>query len=370
MNEIVDYPFISGLELSRLLYEEAVRPLLANRFPTLVYSAALLGSGSEVLGFDTPQSMDHSWGPRLMLFLTEADFPAYQKPIDHLLRRELPADIHGIPTSLAITRGDPQVAADEDGTLPNHRVQIFTVDTFFGDLLKVNPRQDLSVIEWLTIPEQILRSVTAVRVFHDGLGELESIRRRLRYYPHDVWLYLLANQWGRIAQEEAFVGRCGQVGDELGSRLVAARLIRDLMRLCFLIEKQYAPYIKWLGSAFQQLACAEQLTPIFHRVLDAATWPEREKHLTAAYEFVALKHNQLGITESLPAKVARFHERPFFVIQAEKFADALRAAITGEELLALPPQLGSVDQFVDSTDVLSYPEAFSQFRQLYQSHNV
>jgi len=42
---------------------------------------------------------------------------------------------------------------------------------------------------------------------------------------------VLACQWRRISQEEPFVGRCDEVVDELGSAVVAARLVRDLMRL-------------------------------------------------------------------------------------------------------------------------------------------
>ena len=34
------------------------------------------------------------------------------------------------------------------------------------------------------------------------------------------------------------------------------------MKLCFLMERQYTPYIKWLGTAFKQLDCAHRLTPI------------------------------------------------------------------------------------------------------------
>lgn len=363
-------PFMKGVELSQLLYEEAVRPLLATHFSELSYSAALLGSGSEVLGFDTPQSMDHSWGPRLMLFLSETDLLNYLKQIEQVLRQELPAEIHGVPTNLAVVRSDPPVAPDEDGILPSHCVQLFAVGDFFYDLLTVDPHHDLTVVEWLTIPEQRLRSVTAGRVFHDGLGELEGIRTRLHYYPHDIWLYLLANQWGRIAQEEAFVGRCGQVGDELGSRLVAGRLIRDLMRLCFLMERRYTTYIKWLGSAFQELACAEKLTSIFHHILNAENWQEREQGMSAAYELVAEQHNQLGITEPLSTKVSPFHERPFSVIHAERFVEAIRAAITSGEVLALPPSIGGIDQFVDSTDILSYPEWFGQLRPLYARWNA
>ncbi len=55
--------FIPGLQLSELYYQEAVRPILEAAFPRLVYSASLIGPGSEVLGYDTPQSMDHDWGP-------------------------------------------------------------------------------------------------------------------------------------------------------------------------------------------------------------------------------------------------------------------------------------------------------------------
>ena len=54
----------------------------------------------------------------------------------------------------------------------------------------------------------------------------------------------------RLAQEESFPGRCGEGGDEVGSRINAARLVRDVMRMCFLLERRYAPYGKGLGTAF------------------------------------------------------------------------------------------------------------------------
>jgi hypothetical protein len=171
-------------------------------------------------------------------------------------------------------------------------------------------------------------------------------------------LYLLAAQWRRIDQEEPFMGRCGQLGDELGSRLVAARLVRDIMRLCFLMERQYAPYIKWLGSAFSQLNCASYLQPVLSRTLEASSWQEREMHLSAAYEYMAGMHNRLGITAPLPGQVSPFHGRPFQVIHSECFVDAIRAEIKSPEVLALPEYLGSVDQFLDSTDALNYPDRF------------
>src|ERR1700682_1567201 len=73
--------FIPGLKLSGMFYREAVRPVLDAEFPALAHSAAILGPGSEVLGFDTQRSTDHHWGPRLMLFLAEADHPRYADAI-------------------------------------------------------------------------------------------------------------------------------------------------------------------------------------------------------------------------------------------------------------------------------------------------
>lgn len=75
-------------------------------------------------------------------------------------------------------------------------------------------------------------------VYHDGLNVLEPMRERFAYYPHDLWLYLLSAQWQRIGQEEPFVGRAGIVGDELGSAVIAARLVHDIMQLCFLMGKR------------------------------------------------------------------------------------------------------------------------------------
>jgi hypothetical protein len=361
MNEL---PFIPGLKLSQYLYEEAVRPILERHFPELPYSAALIGTGSEALGFDTPQSMDHDWGPRLLLFLAEDDIGTYQPRVEQALARELPHSIHGIPLDLAIARHSDHAPTPQTlGNLARHSVRLHTVRGFVRSVLNVEYDQQWRAADWLSFPSQHLRSLTSGRVFHDGLGQLTALRGKLSYYPQDIWLYLLAAQWQRIDQEEPFMGRCGQAGDELGSRLVAARLVKDLMRLCFLMERQYAPYIKWLGTAFAQLDCAVPLTPLFMRVLEANTWEARQKPLCAAYVLAAKMHNRLGITEPLSTKVSLFFGRPFLVSQAARFVEAICARITDVEVKTLPEHLGSVDQFTDSTDALNQ---LSLLKRVYQ----
>ncbi len=360
------HEFISGLELSRLFYEEAVRPLLAAHFPSLTYSAALIGSGSEILGYDTPISTDHHWGPRLMLFLTPQDHDQLHDAITERLSEHLPYTFRGYSTNF----GEP----DNIGVrLPReitsgrvaHRVEPMTVEGFFTYYLGIDPRSEISVVDWLSLPEQKLLTVTAGAVYHDGLGDLGQIRQKLAYYPHDLWLYLLGCQWSRIAQEEAFMGRAGDVGDELGSQIVAARLVRDIMKLCFVIEKRYAPYTKWFGTAFGRLNAAQNLTPILRSALLASTWPEREAQLADAYRIVATLHNQLGLTRPLPTEVSPYYGRPYDVIRAEFFAEALRAEIREPEVQRLPFAVGAVDQWVDSTDVLSHPERFHLLRSIW-----
>ena len=141
--------------------------------------------------------------------------------------------------------------------------------------------------------------------------------------------------------------------DELGSALLSAHLVRDLMRLCFLMEKQYAPYPKWFGTAFARLDCAAEMSPLLHRALRAETWPERETALMAAYEVVAAMHNALNITEPLPTQVHTLHNRPFKVVWAD-FPGALCAQIQDPAVKRIAEQglLGSIEQFSDSTALL------------------
>ena len=358
--------FIPGLQLSRLFYEEAVKPILDSRFPGLRYSAALLGSGSEVLGYDTPISTDHHWGPRLWLFLSDDDEARHAAAIARTLSEQLPYQVHGYSTNFGQPAENGVQLPEEIASGPvNHWVRPTTVRRFVAGLLGVDPFHAISAVDWLTFPEQHLLELTAGAVYHDGLGELERMRREFAYYPRDVWLYRLAAQWKRISQEEAFVGRCGDVGDDLGSRIVAARLVRDLMRLCFLLERKYAPYSKWLGTAFDRLDCAGELSPAFTRVLAAGTWREREQNLSRAYETVAGLHNALAITPPLEGRVSAYHGRPYRVIHADGFAAATRAAIADEAIKRIPGDIGAVDQFVDSTDVTDRPELCRRLRALF-----
>ncbi|HWH01703.1 MAG TPA: DUF4037 domain-containing protein [Pilimelia sp.] len=348
----VSVDFISGVELSRRLYDDAVQPLLSRHLPGLVHSAALIGAGSEVLGFDTQRSTDHDWGPRLHLFLTADDLARHGGGIDDLLGERLPATIAGFPTSLVPTEHGTRHLRHTTGRV-QHGVVIAELGDWLTGHLGFNPLTGITPRDWLATPTQALAEVTAGAVHHDGLGVLHAARRALDWYPGDVWRYVLACQWQRISQEEPFVGRCGEVGDELGSAVVAARLVRDLMRLRLLISRTYPPYSKWLGTAFARLPDTGQLAATLTATLAADNWHDREQHLVIAYETVAAQHNDLGLTAPVDPQVRSFHDRPFRVLHAERFTQALIGSITDPALRALP-LTGAIDQFVDNTDALGH----------------
>ncbi|HEV2122373.1 MAG TPA: DUF4037 domain-containing protein, partial [Chloroflexota bacterium] len=184
-----------------------------------------------------------------------------------------------------------------------------------------------------------------------------------------IWRYMLAAQWQRVSQKEAFVGRAGESGDELGSSMVAGMLVRDLMRLAFLIERTYAPYEKWFGSAFAKLNAAAELGLSLTGALAARSWQERQAHLGHAYQHLARLHNELAITEPLSPELRPYHQRPYRVLHAERFAEAIQATITDENIRALPPHIGSIDQFVDSTDLLTHRERRSRLAAVYARHD-
>jgi len=361
--------FIPGLELSRLFYEEAVKPVLDADFPDLRYDAAVIGSGSEVLGFDTEMSRDHHWGPRVSIFVTEGDHPQVAESIKVLLRRKLPYKFRGYSTSFEPIPAEPWILRFEERSEGevNHRVTVDTLRSATRSYLDFDLNDEITPADWLTFPQQKLRTLTAGAVYHSGLGDLDSLRARLNYYPRDLWLYLLACQWMRISQEEPFVGRTGDVGDDLGSRVIAARLIRDLMLLCFLIERVYAPYPKWFGTGFSKLACAPALAPIFQRTLSAETWRDREVPMSEAYHIVAEMHNVLGITDPLPTTTSLFHERPYQVIHGDAFAEAIRAQIEDAEVkrIAQKTWIGSIDQFSDRSDLREATRLRSVLQALY-----
>ncbi|HYT26426.1 MAG TPA: DUF4037 domain-containing protein, partial [Actinomycetota bacterium] len=310
----MDDGFVPGLRLAGEFYAGAVRPRLGRAFPGLRYAAALIGAGSEVLGFDTERSTDHDWGPRLLLFLDDEDAGRLGEDVDEALAGRLPDSFGGYPVRFGVTR-DP-------GSGARHRVEVCGLGGWLTWRLGFDPRDGVTASDWLGVPWQRLAEVTGGAVFEDRTGELTRVRTALSWYPRDVWCYVLGCQWSRIAAEEAFPGRCAEAGDELGSAVVTARLARDLMGLWLLMNRRYPPYSKWLGRAFARAAGSAELGAELGAALAGPDWPSRERHLSRAYMIAAEAHNRLGLTSPVDPATRPYYERPYQVLDAGRFAAA------------------------------------------------
>lgn len=375
--------FVGGLKLCELFFHQHIEAILLELDSSLRYSAALIGPGSEVLGMDTPVSVDHDWGPRCILFLSETDLSAKKEVILNALSQNLPHTFLGFPVGFSDpdalgVRVPVQNSTDDVSSREpvHHRITVTSINQYLMDYLGVDMRDELSVSDWLSLPEQKLLTVVSGRVFRDDDGLLELARSRFTYYPHDVWLYQLAACWLRVEQEEHLVVRASQVGDELGSIVIASRLVRDMMRLCFLMEKRYAPYPKWFGSAFRLLECGPRLEPILRAVLVEGSqgWSHRERCLVAAFEAVAALHKSLSITPGieLPVTVRNFHDRGFKVISMGEYSTALLSSIQDPAVRQLPgsrsePCFGGVDFLSDNTDALCTPTLRPHLKALYDT---
>lgn len=344
---------MSGSELARQFHADAVAPLLARAMPRLRYAAGRLGSGSDVLGLDDAMSRDHDWGCRLTLLVDGPDRDAVPQ-ISGLLDRELPESYRGYPVRFPVTWDDSC----------SHKVEIATVASFAASRLGVDPAAGLSVPEWLILTGQSVLEVIAGPVFADETAELAPVRAVLRWYPPDIERYVLAAGWQRLSQEMPMVGRTAERGDEFGSRLLSARLAGDLMWLAFALSRQWPPYTKWRGMAFQALAVAADLAGPLAAAANAPGWRDRESGLAEACEVLLSAQRARGLPAPAPA-VTPFWDRPYRIV-AEAVPAALLAGITDPEVTRLPASIGSVEQWISSVDVLASPVRRSALQAAYR----
>ena len=176
---------------------------------------------------------------------------------------------------------------------------------------------------------------------------------------------MLAAQWSKIFQEQAFIGRSGQAGGDTGSAILAARQIENLMGLCFLIERTYAPYSKWFGTAFALLQAAEELAPAFKEVLRTKDRDTRQSKLAQCYPPIIRRFNSLCVVEPMSDEIARYYSRPMLTIQDESVLDNLLAAIEDDRVRNIGHLLGSVNQAVGNSALLDDLAVTARFKKIY-----
>lgn len=328
---------VKGLELARSFYSEVIRPMVP-----VAHAACLIGEGSEVLGYDTQRSTDHEWGPRLQLLVTAADVD----PISRLIEEALPDSHRGYPTRWF------WLATGKVG----HHVEVSTTEDWLATKLPTIP-SDPDVAAWLAAPQQHLLQLTAGAVFHDDLGLITRLRTTYRWYPSDVWRWMIACQWRLIANTESLIARIIETGDHRGARILIGRLCRLIMEMAFLQERRYRPYDKWFGHAFGELEAGRTLGPLLDLALAAPPAIRADGPLQQALVQLAERHNRLRLGEPVLPLITDFSVnindavRPYPVLNTGPIIDAAIATMTDPALRKLP-RVGSIDQLTHADDQL------------------
>ncbi|UCG43063.1 MAG: DUF4037 domain-containing protein [candidate division WOR-3 bacterium] len=248
---------MKGIGLSESLFSEVVRPLLQRLFPELLdnISAAILGDGSEVLGYDDEISRDHNFSPRVVLFFEDETFDRVGSAVAEQLKSGLPGRHAGVELLEHGGRSALQVLP-----LPRHFLEYLGVAA-----MPATP------LDWLKYDEQRLLELTAGRVFHDPSGRLAELRQRFGFFPEQVRLYLLRLAFVRMS-ECAGAERAVRRKDLVALRLYAGHFSYFAIKAAHLLERRYCPYHKWMARSLQGLGeTGRKMHELVAALLSAAT---------------------------------------------------------------------------------------------------
>ena len=268
---------MKGLEIARAYYEEYGEPMLRERFPALMpfIAAGLTGSGSECWGFDDEVSRDHDFEPGFCLFLPGEDVVDRRTAFE--LERAyaaLPKEFMGLRRSLVAPVGGPR-----HGVL---RTAEFMTD-------KVGKADgNLSLMEWLYMPEFSLAEAVNGEIFMDGYGEVTAIRERLRHRPEDVRLKKLAGQLLLMGQSGQYnYRRCLQHGETAAAQLAAVEFVKSTMAAVFLLNDVYQPYYKWCFRAMRALPKLALTAELLEYLLTTDNEPDTAEEKSRVMEGIA-----------------------------------------------------------------------------------
>lgn len=272
---------MKGLELSEKYFEEYGRPMLEAEFPELTpyLAAGLAGSGSECFGYDDDISQDHDFEPGFILFLP--DESVVDRKTAFQLERpyaKLPKEFMGHKRALVAPVGGMRHGVLRTG-------EFFLEKTGAAD-------GNLSVEQWLSLPEYYLAEAVNGKVFFDNYGEVTRIRERIGCYPEDIKRKKLAGHLLLMAQSGQYnYTRCLMHGESGAAQLAVMEFVRHTMAVMFLISDVYQPYYKWSFRALRGL-------PDF--ALDA----ELMEYLITTDNGVDLREEKYAVIEGIAVDVA------------------------------------------------------------------
>ena len=236
---------MTGLELARRYFEEYGLPMIRDKFPKYEerIAAGLVGPGSECFGFDDGISRDHDFGPGFCIWLTKDDY----KKIGKALQKEYDA----LPKEFM---GYKRLDTENAGK----RVGVFSIKKFYKNILGIKGVIDTDE-KWLYTDDEKFAHAVNGEVFVDGPGVFTAMRDQLlKYYPDKVWRRKIARCAALMSQTGQYNHpRMLQRGDTVSASVYLADFCRATMQIMYLLNRQYAPYSKWLYKGLERFENAE-----------------------------------------------------------------------------------------------------------------
>lgn len=265
---------MNGIELSRSYYERFGKQMLERDFPDLIplVAVGVCGSGSDCFGYDDETSRDHDFEPGFMVFLPGDDI--VDRRTAFLLERaygKLPKEYEGARRQLVKPVGGA-------------RRGVFRTADFFAEKIG-SPTGELSLYEWLSVPEYARAEATNGAIFADGLGEVTAIRARLLDMPADARLKRLAGNLITMAQSGQYnYPRCLAHGESGAAQLALAEFVRSALAALFLLARRPMPYYKWSFRAIRDLGEEQAAKTLEYLISSPNDGADRLKKIEAVEE--------------------------------------------------------------------------------------
>lgn len=284
-----------GLEISRRFFYEWGLPYLRAEFTTLVDRIAVgRVGGSDIIGADDEYSRDHDWGPRFDLFLTREDYRSWGQDLERTINSSAPETFLGYRHHFF---GDPKppISVDSiDGCVLYHTGKAYPPQNAREWFLRRGKYK--SVVEH----ESWLYFLKHAPVFYDPLGEFTLRQQMFAHYPRDVRIRLIADLCLGIwaAGEYKFCNRHIHRKDPVAIQICLGQFVYDVMRLCFLINDDYAPHEVWIHHEFNKLPEAKTLDPELRNLVMSDNLQEQRELVLQICAYLRWRLHQAGLVDS------------------------------------------------------------------------
>ena len=268
---------MKGLELAQQYYAQYGKEMLQTQFPEIMplLAIGLAGSGSECYGYDDETSRDHDFEPCFCLLLPGENI--VDRRTAFLLERayaKLPGEFKGFRRTQILPVGGAR-----HGVLRTEEVFQNKTGT---------PDGDLTLKQWLSLPDHYLAEAVNGEIFYDGYGEVTRIRRRLAFYPEDIRRKKLAGHLLLMAQAGQYnYLRSVRRGENAAAQMAVFEYVKSGIEAVFLLNRKYQPYYKWAFRAMRELPVLPDLADDFEMMITRGNDEETAREKSAVIERIS-----------------------------------------------------------------------------------